>query len=91
MRRSYDFCRLNRAIQVTGHHSINLLISQPPGHLFSLFPTLVVQTALRLSLHDLASIVNGLAMTHQKNCCIHWCKITKIFVYLQTKTIRRKQ
>jgi hypothetical protein len=64
MRRSYDFCRLNRAIQVTGHHSINLFASQPPGHLFSLFPTLVVQTALRLSLHDLACVVDGLAMSY---------------------------
>jgi hypothetical protein len=64
MRYCYDFRRLNSAMQVAGHHSINLFDSQPLSHLLRLLSTVFVQTALRLSLHDLACVVDRLAMPY---------------------------
>ena len=72
-----DFSRLNGAMKVAGNYSVQRLRSQPLSYLPSLFPTPLIQFSRSLSLHDLAGIVDGLTMPHQKNSCLHCCKSTK--------------
>jgi hypothetical protein len=53
VRHGDDFCGLYGTTQVTGNNSIESLISQTLRYLLSLFPTLLIETALRLALHYL--------------------------------------
>jgi hypothetical protein len=64
VRCSDDFGSLDGTTQVAGNNGVNGLTGQTPGHLSSLFPTPLVETALRLALHNLAGIVNGLTVTY---------------------------
>jgi len=84
-----DFCRLDGTMEIAGHNGINSFGSKTSSHLLSLSHTLGIQFALGLSLHDLAGIINSLAMTYQKNSChFHGCKYTTFqnkCVYLQQK------
>jgi hypothetical protein len=64
MRRSDDFCSLDGTAQVAGNDGIKVFISQSSSHLSSLLPTPLVETALRLTLHYLTGIVNGLPVTY---------------------------
>jgi hypothetical protein len=71
VRHSDDFSGLYGTTQVTGNNGVESLISQTLRYLLSLFPTLLIETALRLSLHNLASIVDGFTMTYEINRCFH--------------------
>jgi hypothetical protein len=64
VRSSNDFSSLDSTLQVAGNNSINGFIGQSPSHLLGLFPTPFVETALRLSLHNLTSIIDGLTVTY---------------------------
>jgi hypothetical protein len=64
MRFGNNLCRLDGTPKVAGNDGINRLRSQTPSHLAGLLSAPLVQTALRLSLHHLARIVDGLAVTY---------------------------
>ena len=55
--------------QIAGNHSINRLCRQPFGHLPGLTPTLFVEFALRLPLHNLTGIIHSLSVSYQEYCC----------------------
>jgi hypothetical protein len=52
-------------MQIAGHHRSNRIRDQAFCHLTSLFPTLFVEFALRLSLHDLTGIINSFSVSYQ--------------------------
>ena len=64
MSSGYNLSRLYGTSQVAGHHDIDGFSRQPLSNHTGLFPTPLVQTALRLSLHDLPCIIHGLSMPH---------------------------
>ena len=75
-------------MQITGHDGVKVLTGKAFSHLESLLPTLFVEFALCLSLHNLAGIVDGLTVPYKKYFCHHAAKLLNNFVTVRLKTAK---